>query len=170
MTAQLLWHVQNCDLIGLFYVCIFTRFVLWTHKTFVKWVPNACTNGDISIKFQILLIYFSFFSVSRFIRRFSPCQDNPMSCYVQNFHSDQISLFVPQWRHFIRFGIWLKIINGLGVNTGSISMMTSSNGHIFHLTGPLSREFTCYRWIPLTKASDVEHWCFLWSAPEQMVE
>ena len=25
-------------------------------------------------------------------------------------------------------------------------------------------------WIPLTKASDVELWCFLWSAPEQTVE
>ena len=25
-------------------------------------------------------------------------------------------------------------------------------------------------WIPLTKASDVELWCFLWYAPEQTVE
>ena len=28
----------------------------------------------------------------------------------------------------------------------------------------------CYRWIPLTKASDAELWCFLWSVPEQTVE
>ena len=27
-----------------------------------------------------------------------------------------------------------------------------------------------HRWIPLTKASDVELWCFLWSTPEQRVE
>ena len=27
------------------------------------------------------------------------------------------------------------------------------------------REFTSQRWIPHTKASDVELWCFLWSAP-----
>ena len=27
-----------------------------------------------------------------------------------------------------------------------------------------------HRWIPLTKASDTELWCFLWSAPEQTVE
>ena len=27
-----------------------------------------------------------------------------------------------------------------------------------------------YRWIPLTKASDTELSCFLWSAPEQSVE
>ena len=49
-------------------------------------------------------------------------------------------------------------------------MMTSSNGNLFHVTGPLWREFTSDRWIPLTKASDAEPWCFLWSAPEQTVE
>ena len=45
-------------------------------------------------------------------------------------------------------------------------MMTSSNGNIFCVTGPLCGEFTGHRWIPLTKASDAELWCFLWSAPE----
>ena len=45
-------------------------------------------------------------------------------------------------------------------------MMTSSNGNIFCITGPLCGEFTGHRWIPLTKASDVELRCFLWSAPE----
>ena len=46
----------------------------------------------------------------------------------------------------------------------TISMRTSSNGNIFRVTGPLCREFTGHRWIPLTKASDAELWCFLWSA------
>ena len=41
--------------------------------------------------------------------------------------------------------------------------MTSSNGIIFRFTGH------CDRWIPLTKASDAELWCFLWSAPKQTV-
>ena len=36
-------------------------------------------------------------------------------------------------------------------------MMTSSNGYIFRITGPL--------WIPRTKASDAKPWSFLWSAP-----
>ena len=45
-------------------------------------------------------------------------------------------------------------------------MMTSSNGNIFHITGHLCGEFTGPRWIPHTKASDMELWCFLWSAPE----
>ena len=49
-------------------------------------------------------------------------------------------------------------------------MMTSSNGNILRLTGPLWWEFAGHRWIPLTKASDVELWCFLWSPVEQTVE
>ena len=49
-------------------------------------------------------------------------------------------------------------------------MVTSPNGNIFRVTGPLWGEFTGHRWIPLTKASDAELWCFLRSVPEQTVE
>ena len=42
-----------------------------------------------------------------------------------------------------------------------IIIMTSSNGNIFRVTGPLCGEFTDLRWIPHTKASDAELWCFL---------
>ena len=38
--------------------------------------------------------------------------------------------------------------------------MTSSNGNFFRVTGPLCWDFTGHRWIPLTKASDAEIWCF----------
>ena len=48
--------------------------------------------------------------------------------------------------------------------------MTSSNGNILRVTGHLCGEFTGPRWIPHTKASDAELWCFLWSAPELKVE
>ena len=50
------------------------------------------------------------------------------------------------------------------------AMMTSSNGNIFRVTDPLCGEFTGHRWIPLTKASDAELGCFLWSALEQTVK
>ena len=40
----------------------------------------------------------------------------------------------------------------------------------FRVTGPMWGEFIGHRWIPLTKASDAELRCFLWSAPEQTVE
>ena len=46
------------------------------------------------------------------------------------------------------------------------AMMMSSNGNIFRVTGHLCGEFTGDRWIPRTKASGAELWCFLWSAPE----
>ena len=36
----------------------------------------------------------------------------------------------------------------------------------FRVTVHLCGEFTGPRWIPSTKASDAELWCFLWSAPE----
>ena len=42
-------------------------------------------------------------------------------------------------------------------------MMTSSNGNFFLRYRPFVRGI--HRWIPLTKASDAELWCFLWSAP-----
>ena len=45
-------------------------------------------------------------------------------------------------------------------------MMTSSNGNIFRVTGPWCGEITGQRWIPRTKDSDAELWCFLWSSPE----
>ena len=45
-------------------------------------------------------------------------------------------------------------------------MKASSNGNIFRVTGPLCGEFTGgHRWIPRTKASDAELWCFLGFAP-----
>ena len=45
----------------------------------------------------------------------------------------------------------------------SLNMMTSSNGNIFRVNGLLCGEFSGPRWIPRTKASDAELWCFLWS-------
>ena len=36
---------------------------------------------------------------------------------------------------------------------------------IFGATSPLCGEFPGHRWIPLTKVSDAELWCFIWSAP-----
>ena len=35
---------------------------------------------------------------------------------------------------------------------------------------PFVGEFTGHRWIPLTKASDAELWCSLWSAPDPTIE
>ena len=64
-------------------------------------------------------------------------------------------------------GCQVLLTDGLtlwSLNTCCGIMMTSSNGNVFRLTGPLCGEFTGHWWIPLTKASDSELWCFLWSA------
>ena len=53
------------------------------------------------------------------------------------------------------------------ISPHSSDMVTSSNRNICRFTDPLCGEFTGHRWIPLTKASDAELWCFLWSAPEK---
>ena len=63
--------------------------------------------------------------------------------------------------------ISLDMVNIIFVSTPlQMSMMTSSNGNIFRVTGPLCGEFIGHRWIPHTKASDAELWYFLWSVPE----
>ena len=41
--------------------------------------------------------------------------------------------------------------NGCQANRPFLIKMTSSNGSIFRVTGPLFGEFTSHRWIPLTK-------------------
>ena len=57
-----------------------------------------------------------------------------------------------------------------GAATCVKAMMTTSNGSIFRVTGPLWGEITGHRWIPLTKASNVDLWCSLWIAAEEPVE
>ena len=52
------------------------------------------------------------------------------------------------------------IVNGWIHYTTCWFMMTSSNGNIFRVTVHLCGEFTGHRWIPRTKASDVELWRF----------
>ena len=68
----------------------------------------------------------------------------------------------------------IREYQGVGVGVAGLKnandMMTSSNGTIFRVTDLLCGEFTGDRWIPLTKSSDAELWCFIWSTPEQTVE
>ena len=52
--------------------------------------------------------------------------------------------------------------NNQGPVPVSDNMMTSSNGNLFRVTGHLCGEFTGPRWIPRTKASDAELWCFFY--------
>ena len=73
-------------------------------------------------------------------------------------------------RLFGEMGYHLLLLWGDVSNIRSLSsprpMMTSSNGSIFRITGRLCGE-PPDRWIPLTKFSDAELRCFLWSVPEK---
>ena len=70
-------------------------------------------------------------------------------------------------RHCTHYDAIVMLYLALEFNVWFIQrMMTSSNGNIFRVTGHLCGEFTGPRWIPRTKASDAELWCFLWFAPE----
>ena len=60
----------------------------------------------------------------------------------------------------IKLCAYIMECNSYNKTTSRQYMMTSSNGNIFRVIGPLWGEFTGYRWIPLTKASDAELWCF----------
>ena len=48
----------------------------------------------------------------------------------------------------------LMSVNFMKIRRWEHDMMTSSNGNIFRVTGPLCGEFTGHRWIPQTKTSD----------------
>ena len=70
------------------------------------------------------------------------------------------------WYHFVIFWEKNPFDERKYIRSNQYIMMTSSNGNIFRITGPLWREFTGDRWISLTKAIDAKLWCFLWSAPQ----
>ena len=67
------------------------------------------------------------------------------------------------------FSVTLWVPQSCHTSKSNVYMMTSSNGNIFRVTGPLCVS-GIHRWIPLTKASDAGLRCFLWSVPEQTVE
>ena len=94
---------------------------------------------------------------------------------LRNHFIDFLGLFAAEISYmYISIGIMAWISNNIYTNRWHVmshpctqqfngGMMTSSNGNIFRVTGPLCGEFTGHWWIPLTKASDTELWCFLLS-------
>ena len=95
------------------------------------------------------------------------------SSYFRNVSATLVLHYDFFWRRCnaqnIRYN-WIWHIQLSSSSRDDSRMMTSSYGNIFRVTGPLYGEFTGHRWIPLTKPSDAELWCFLWSAPEQTAD
>ena len=67
-----------------------------------------------------------------------------------------VRLLMSWWRYSIQ----LLVIIGSSEGILPYFMMMSSDGNIFRVTGPLWGQSTGHWWIPLTKASDPELWCF----------
>ena len=101
-----------------------------------------------------------------------------------NFASSRWLLAVKEsmrlaWMDFIIFVIlnmWLPCdisgVSGIELpgDRYSLPWWRHQNGNSLSVTGPLCGEFIGHRWIPLTKTSDMELSCFIWSVPEQTVE
>ena len=82
--------------------------------------------------------------------------DGYANILIPEGHSAPIlSLHLSGWSQ-----IFVALCHGVQYSLLYKIMMTSSNGNIFHITGSLCGEFTGHRWIPRTKASDAELWCF----------
>ena len=112
----------------------------------------------------------------KFARRFrqqccrGACQiQNDMVILTPNLTASRLREICETPYHLAIKGIGLIVPLGCqssGSSHFASPMVTSSNGNIFRITGHLCGEFTGHRWIPRTMASNVELWCFLWSAPE----
>ena len=56
--------------------------------------------------------------------------------------------------------LWCQTVSTAVQSRGRWIMMTSSNGNVFHVAGPLCGEFNDHRWITPTKACGAELWFF----------
>ena len=77
------------------------------------------------------------------------------------YHNQRWYLFSTKYLPHISHIIWHAPTTQMqGAELVNLYMMTSSKGNSYRVTGPLRGEFTGHRWIPRTKASDAELWCF----------
>ena len=91
-----------------------------------------------------------------------------LSSAMKTLYSDVSSgspYYCFQWQHLEMFNTCYqasyadKTTNWLNLYI----MMTSSNVNIFSTPALLCGKFTGHWWIPLTKTSDAEHWCFFFT-------
>ena len=95
--------------------------------------------------------------------------------YMYSPENGVVVQYIPWNMYKVYIGLWTQTLLGCVIGTDWVSareatpeiMVTSSNGKKIRVTDALWGESTGHRWIPLTKASDAELWCFLWSVPEK---
>ena len=123
----------------------------WTKAVSHKWKYTWNYFGNIFIFAGIRCCHISSHAMDMSHKSFA----TPIKRAVCNNAACTNSDYVITWQSFSGALFERKLHN-----TFMCIMMTSSNRNIFRVTGPLCEEFTCHRWILLTKASDAELWCF----------
>ena len=78
-------------------------------------------------------------------------------------------IFLYLYDCFVASEVTLNVMDKIG-RFKSEPIMTTSNGIIFRVAGPLSGESTCHRWIPLTKGQWHPPWMFLCCWSDKTVE
>ena len=152
-------HIGHGNILGPFVICIFLHVSLWQSLSDMKiCILFSLVHTELKVAFALFdqdadgcITTAELRTVMKTLG-FDPT-DKDVAVMIERFDYD---------------GKDLKDLSRIDLSP--IDMMTSSNGNIFRVTGPLCGEFTGHRWIPLTKASDAELCCFLWSAPEYTVE
>ena len=87
----------------------------------------------------------------------------PDSCATQSIPHKNAYGFVVFYFPVVIFPDWVHVVHLSTVfRVALLPVVTSSNGNIFRVTGHLYGKFTGSRWIPRTKASDAELWCFFY--------
>ena len=82
------------------------------------------------------------------------CKIYSMGYFIQcgiDFKTDHRSVYIRCRLGYFAYLQAATCKERMGIANPKSPIMTSSNGNIFLVTGPLCREFTGHRWIPLTK-------------------
>ena len=139
----------------------------------MEWVPLGIT---LLIPLSFIAQVVSLFLTWCLIIPYEKSNQNNTNINLKCFETLEVCLHLAKclWEYYLH--LLKHFLDGMGIfmSNGSIKftmvIMTSSNGNIFRVIGPLCGEFTGHRSSPFTKAGDAELWCFLWSAPEYTFE
>ena len=123
---------------------------------------NTCFNSCSYISMSLFFIYLRMKYIDGIMEERCSSIANALELHLYCTNpSIHFMIGVHQYVHVIcNKQMYIMTVSQLNV------MMNSSNRNIFHVTGPLCGELTSCQWIPCTKASDAELWCFLWSVPK----
>ena len=95
-----------------------------------------------------------------------------LTLVTMKFYESMFRIINPLYKKLMKALSALSVTSDMKLPVWQLHSMGGQrhNDDIFRVTGPLCGEFTGHRWIPLTKTSDAELWCFLWSELEQIFE